>query len=137
MQVTIQARAPPCMAGKYDTYQLVDIAEGQPRGQRRKPYYNRKPYKLVYDIESHIRQCTIYSFTVRYLTSTSVVTVRSCLPVTEETYYHTRKSETNIPVFLWPGITSKFGLSQHKRTVHDDIVLVCDVKGCLLTGLAK
>ena len=57
--------------------------------------------------------------------------------VTEETYCHTRKSETNIPVFFWPGITSKFGLSQHKRTVHDDIVLVCDVKGCLLTGLAK
>ena len=57
--------------------------------------------------------------------------------VTEETYYHTRKSETNIPVFLYPGITSKFGLSQHKCTVHDDIVLVCDVKGCLLTGSAK
>ena len=42
-----------------------------------------------------------------------------------------------VPVFLWPGITSKFGLSQHKRTVHDGIVLVCDVKGCLLTGSAK
>ena len=69
----------------------------------------------------------------------NVVTVRNRLQYmdTEETYYHTLKSETNISVCLWPGITSKFGLSQHMRTVHDGIVLVCDVKGCLLTGSAK
>ena len=34
-------------------------------------------------------------------------------------------------------LTSQFRLRQHRRIVHDGIVLPCDVRGCLFTGSAK
>ena len=67
----------------------------------------------------------------------NVVTVRSRLPIRGHWSNMLPHMEVRHQHICVIAMTSQLRLRQHRRIVHDCIVLPCDVRGCLFTGSAK